>query len=609
MYLGDDLKKSISLILMLFSLTSCGGGGGSDSSPAPTPAADTTAPVISAPDSIGVPAVNGSGTPATDADIASFLDQASALDNVDGAVSVSNDAPAVFPLGLTTVTFSASDAAGNEALQVTSTVGVFDVDGPVISLNGPSAINHVHGLAFTDMGAVAEDAIDGSVEVTVQGAVDVNAMGTYSLVYSAVDSEGNVALQVARTVTVTTSIIPNSIELFISEYSEGSGANSYIEIYNNSDTELLLSDYAFAISLDGADTDGAWDIWSNFDISASIAANSVYSICHADSDARIKSECDMLVNTLPDGNDGFALVKGSSGNYAVLDRIGDWSSIAPSNGWDVCGYSGATTDRTLIRKPYILGTADWSASAGSNAENCAWFVTYKDDWSNLGDHISSISPNSVSSFQLSGSTVSLQDYNPADQTIESNEFVGVIENSSISFDMRSAPLNLLNLTNAADGGDSQDSVLEFSIDSALPAAETSALVDLYITTGLDSIRVSNESQLHCRLALNWLSDGVSAMILEPSQDITLVVTKPSLTATTTIGAFDIFAVSSGDSDNTTILELKLMTALNEAVRVAPEILMSLLVPRRLHVKVVITVPLTDSNGAEVTEFNAMMRIL
>jgi len=601
------LKKSISLPLMLLSLASCGGGGGSDSSLGPTPLPDTLAPVISAPNSISVGAVNGSGTPATIAAIASFLDQASASDNVDGTVSVSNDAPTIFPLGLTTVTFSASDAAGNEALEVTSTVGVFDLDAPVISLNGPAAINHVLGFAYTDTGAVAEDVIDGSVDVTAQGTVDVNTMGTYSLVYSAVDSEGNVALPVIRTVTVITSIIPNSIEPFISEYSEGSDANSYIEIYNDSDDALLLSDYAFAISLDGADTNGAWDIWSNFDISASVAAKSVYSICHSDSDARIRTECDMLVDTLPNGNDGFALVKGSMANYAVLDRIGNWSSVAPSNGWDVCGYSGATTDRTLIRKPYTRGTADWSESAGSSAENCAWFVTYEDDWSNLGDHISSITPGPVSSFQLSGSTVSLQDYNPADQTIESDEFVA-IENSSNSFDLRPAPLNLLNLTNAVDGGDYQDSVLKLSIDSALPSVEASALVDLYITEGVDSVRDSNEDQIHCQLTLNLLSDGVSAIILEPSQDITLVVTKPTLTATTTIGAFDIFAVSSGDLENTAVLELKLMTAINEAVKLAPELLMSLLTPRRLHVKVVFTLPLTDSDGVEITELNVILRI-
>jgi hypothetical protein len=40
---------------------------------------------------------------------------ASALDIVDGAVSVTNDAPGLFPVGVTTVTWSATDVAGTRA--------------------------------------------------------------------------------------------------------------------------------------------------------------------------------------------------------------------------------------------------------------------------------------------------------------------------------------------------------------------------------------------------------------------------------------------------------------------------------------------------------------
>jgi hypothetical protein len=602
------LKKSISLILVVLSLASCGGGGGSDSSTAQPPTVDTSAPVLSAPESISVAAQSSAGISASESAIADFLNAVVATDNVDSSVSVTNDAPAVFPLGLTSVTFSASDRAGNEALQVTATVTVLDADAPVISLNGASSIDHVYGLAYTDLGAVAEDSVDGSVTVTSQGAVDVNAMGRYELVYSAVDSEGNVALPVTRTVTVTTSIVANSIEPYISEYSEGSANNRYIEIYNDSDSALALAGYAFAISLNGADIEGVWDVWNDFDISASVEANSVYSLCDAGSDDRIKAQCDMLVENLPDGNDGFALVKGSVINYAVLDRVGSWSSSAPANGWDVCGYSGATTDRTLVKKPFIRGSAEWSASAGSNAENCSWLVLVEDDWTNLGAHSSNENPDFISTFKLMDSRVTLQDYNPADQTIDIDEFEGVVENGAINVDLQSAPLNLLNLTNAVDAGDFQDATLTFALDSALPSAEASALVDLYITTGIDGIKESNESQLHCQLALNWQSNGATASIVEPAQDITLVVTKPSLTATTTIGAFDVFEVSSDGLNNTPVLELKLMTAINEAVKVAPELLMSLLVPRRLHVRVVFTLPLIDSQGAEITELNAIMRL-
>ena len=409
-------------------------------------------------------------------------------------------------------------------------------------------------------------------------------------------------------ITPITPVIPEDVELFISEYSGGPGVNRYIEIYNNSGAELSLADYAYAISLDGADINDSWDSWNNFDVAATIAANSVFTLCHVDSNEIVFSRCDMTADNLPDGNDGFALVKGTTSDYEVLDRIGDWDATPPAIGWDVCGYSAATAGRTIIKKPFVSGFADWSVSSGSNREDCAWLVLVEDDWTNLGTHSYSENPVFESTFKLVDSKVSLQDYDPATQLVEEEEFDTSIEDGVISVDLRSAPLNLLNLTNAVEGGDFQDAVLKFAIDSALPSAEESAVVDLYITTGIDGQRDSNESQIHCQVALDWASNGASASILEPPQEITLVVTRPSFVADTVIGPFDVFEVIPGDMSTDAVLELKLMTALNEAVKIAPELLMSLLVPRRLHVRVVATLPLEDAEGHQVTELSARMKI-
>jgi len=68
---------------------------------------DTIAPVITVPANV---AVTTSASQAT-VDIG----MATATDNVDGIVAVTNDAPAAFPIGVTTVTWTASDAAGNTA--------------------------------------------------------------------------------------------------------------------------------------------------------------------------------------------------------------------------------------------------------------------------------------------------------------------------------------------------------------------------------------------------------------------------------------------------------------------------------------------------------------
>ncbi|MDX8390380.1 MAG: FG-GAP-like repeat-containing protein, partial [Mariprofundaceae bacterium] len=77
------------------------------------PAVDRSPPVITVPGNLLVGAVDFNGVPATDADIATFLDSATAVDAVSGIVAVTHDAPTQFPVGATAVTFSAADSRGN----------------------------------------------------------------------------------------------------------------------------------------------------------------------------------------------------------------------------------------------------------------------------------------------------------------------------------------------------------------------------------------------------------------------------------------------------------------------------------------------------------------
>ena len=88
---------------------------------------DEDNPNLNVPDSISVDSNDGLGVSATQAAIAAFLSAATANDGIDGTLTVTTDAPATFPLGLTTVTFTAVDAAGN---QVTGTAVV-----TVVNLN------------------------------------------------------------------------------------------------------------------------------------------------------------------------------------------------------------------------------------------------------------------------------------------------------------------------------------------------------------------------------------------------------------------------------------------------------------------------------------------
>jgi HYR domain len=77
---------------------------------------DTTRPALNVPVAATLSSHGAPELPSTDPQVASFLGAASASDSVDGRVPVANDAPTVLPLGTTTITFTATDQAGNVAV-------------------------------------------------------------------------------------------------------------------------------------------------------------------------------------------------------------------------------------------------------------------------------------------------------------------------------------------------------------------------------------------------------------------------------------------------------------------------------------------------------------
>jgi hypothetical protein len=112
-----------------------------------------------------------------------------------------------FPVGTTTITYTATDAAGNTST-ATQTVTVLDNTPPVITLNGPGTITLEIHTPFVDPGATASDNCAGNVPVSVSGAVNVNVVGTYTLIYNATDASGNHATPVTRTVIVQDTTAP-----------------------------------------------------------------------------------------------------------------------------------------------------------------------------------------------------------------------------------------------------------------------------------------------------------------------------------------------------------------------------------------------------------------
>ena len=114
-----------------FSVRATDPAGNTDATPATHDwVVDTKPPVVTVPADITVIAADASGSPISDPNIQAFLAAATAMDDNDGDVSsgITHDAPAVFPIDVTTtVTFTVSDAAGNIGSN-SATVKVTGVD-------------------------------------------------------------------------------------------------------------------------------------------------------------------------------------------------------------------------------------------------------------------------------------------------------------------------------------------------------------------------------------------------------------------------------------------------------------------------------------------------
>ena len=144
-------------------------------------------------------------------------DGATCSDLVDGATipitpTVVSNTVDTTQIGTYAVTYSCTDAAGNDATPVARTVTVQpDTTPPTLSLTGSSSVTIIVGASYTDDGATCEDTVDGTIIPTVvSNTVDTAQVGTYAVTYSCTDAAGNDATPVARTVIVQTAVTPDT---------------------------------------------------------------------------------------------------------------------------------------------------------------------------------------------------------------------------------------------------------------------------------------------------------------------------------------------------------------------------------------------------------------
>ncbi len=176
-------------------------------------------------------------------------------------------------------------------------------------------------------------------------------------------------------------------KIFFSEYVEGSGNNKALEIFNNDDHAVDLTQYVILGSYNGS----GWTNVSHFPEGSTVASGDVWVIVNSGADAIDFSVADEVLAYNDssylvgfNGDDARALAKIDGPDTTIIDVIGI-PTEDPGSGWDVAGTAAATKDHTLRRKESVWeGTSDWAASAGTDADNSQWVVYPKNTVDGLG---------------------------------------------------------------------------------------------------------------------------------------------------------------------------------------------------------------------------------
>ncbi|MED5381219.1 MAG: hypothetical protein VYC47_01510 [Verrucomicrobiota bacterium] len=215
------------------------------------------------------------------------------------------------------------------------------------------------------------------------GEVYVGSIAVYERELTA-DEAATLGLPKASGIPTGLESAPEVLDLFFFQYAEGSSYNKLLEIRNPTDLEIDLSGYAFPNQNHGANDAESFDYWNSFPEGATVAPGGNYIIAHPDADPAIVAVADQFHKYLSNGDDAYALVKGTKENYEVIDVIGDIAGDDPGSGWSVAGVSNATKDHTLIRKDTVnRGNTDWAASAGTTPEDSEWIILGKDVWDGI----------------------------------------------------------------------------------------------------------------------------------------------------------------------------------------------------------------------------------
>jgi len=175
---------------------------------------DTSAPSITAPNAIQVEATGAEGNLVD-------IGQASGFDFVE-IISITNDAPDSFPLGETTITWTATDSSGNFAT-TTQIVSVVDTTSPTLTIPENIIVDSFTLEKLVEIGEAQADDISGISSLT-NDAPETFPLGNTIVTWNVIDQFGNSA----------------SLEQTVSVHACGQSISYYNQIMGTTEDDVLM---------------------------------------------------------------------------------------------------------------------------------------------------------------------------------------------------------------------------------------------------------------------------------------------------------------------------------------------------------------------------------
>ena len=288
------------------------------------------------------------------------------------------------------ITVSAKDIANNQSAQSTAVNGKTLSDSTPPSVPTNLSVSNETGTSFkvnwtssTDNTAVVgydifvDGTLKGSSETSSYTVSGLTISTTYSITVLAKDSANNKSAQSTAVNATTTDGTNSVVELFFSEYVEGSYNNKAIEIANLTDNPIDLSAYSIKKQSNGA---GSWI--NEFPLSGTINANDVFVTINYQADnATLLAEVDLLS---PEAGYGAPI------NFNGNDPVGLFKNDVLI---DIIGVLGITTDdykdMTLRRKISVTqpNTSFTSSEWEELAQNTVDGIGFHGDTASTNDYL------------------------------------------------------------------------------------------------------------------------------------------------------------------------------------------------------------------------------